>query len=576
MSANPVTPTRRALRARQLATLSAVVAAATLIAACGSGSSSGAPSSAASGTPAKGGSVTVGLSTAPDSLDPNVASSADDSLVMRQIFDSLVVETTGHQFKPWLATSWTISSDGLHYTFTLRQGVKFTDGTAFNAAAVKTNIERILNPNTKSQYAASLLGSVTGATVLGPYSVRLDLKTPDSSLLEGLSEAFLGMESPAAIAKYGSNAGQHPIGTGPFKFVSEIPNQEVVLASNPGYDSPPANAAHTGAPYLSKLVFQVVPDNTARVGGLQSGQLDAIEGVPAEQIAALKANSSLSVQVLSVPGATYALYLNEKVAPWTNVAARKAVRSAIDVTSIIKTLYFGQYPRAWSVLSPSTEAYDAALANSYSYDPAAATKELESLGYQMGSDGYLQKGGKDLTLLMVNNSPDYDKRFEIDNIVQQQLKAVGIKEDISDVAFAQYASATENGSYGMESFSVTAGTPSILDTIFNSANQPDATDFLYNVAHYASSEMDSLGAQAAAAPASAGDAMYKCATRRSFICPAKRGEIGGISLDPMAYPEPKGRPGDNSMPGNQRSCPGVRDGALGDLHDTAKARLPEA
>jgi peptide/nickel transport system substrate-binding protein len=525
----------------------AAVAAAALVAACGSASSSPAASSGASGTPVKGGSITVGIASAPDSLDPNVASSADDSLVMRQIFDSLVAETPGHQFKPWLATSWQISADGLHYTFSLRKGVKFQDGTPFNAAAVKTNIERILNPNTRSQYASSLLGSVTRAVVLGSFTVRLDLKTPDSALLEGLSEAFLGMESPAAIAKYGSNLGEHPVGTGPFTFVSETPNQQVVLAANPGYDSPPASAGHSGAPYLSKLTFQVVPDNTARVGGLQSGQLDAIEAVPAEQISALKSSSDLSVSVLSVPGATYALYLNERVAPWNNVVAREAVRSAIDVSSIIKTLYFGQYPRAWSVLSPSTEGYDASLQGSYSYDPAAAKKELEGLGYRMGADGYLQKDGQDLTLLMVNNSPDYDKRFEIDTIAAQELKAVGIKENISDVAFAQYASATENGSYGMESFSVTAGTPSILDTIFNSKNQPDSTNFLYNVAHYASAQMDSLGSRASAASPSAGDAMYSEMQQLVFsqaiaipvyvpvVTLAQQDSLHGVTFDPRDY-----------------------------------------
>lgn len=518
-----------------------------MITACGSTASSGAGSTAAA-TPARGGSVTIGLSSAPDSLDPNVASSADDSLVMRQIFDSLVVQTPSHQFRPWLATGWKISSNGLAYTFTLRKGVKFTDGTPFNAAAVQANIERILRPATKSQYALSLLGSVTGAVVLGPYTVRLDLKTPYAPLLEGLSESFLGMESPAAIAKYGSSTGAHPVGTGPFRFVSETPGQQITLAANPKYDSPPADASHAGAPYLSGLTFKVVPDTTARTGGLRSGQLTAVEAVPAEQLASLKSDSALSVKVLSVPGATYAFYLNERVAPWGNVIARKAVRSAIDVPTIIKTLYFGQYPRAWSVLGPSTAGYDSALAGSYSYDPKAARSALESLGYHLGSDGYLQKGGQDLTLLMVNDSPDYDKRFEIDTIVAQELKAAGIKEEISDVAFAQYASATENGHYGMESFSVTAGTPSILDTIFNSKNQPDATDFLYNVAHYSSAQMDSLGARAAAASGTAADALYRQMQQLVFsqavaipvyvpvVTFAAQKTLHGVTFDPRDYP----------------------------------------
>lgn len=110
--------------------------------------------------------VTVGIPTSPTSLDPNVASSSDDALIIRQVFDSLVSQDDDHQFQPWLAESWEISDDGLTYTFHLKDGVKFHDGTDFNADAVKFNIDRILDPETKSRYAAALLGPTIGATVV--------------------------------------------------------------------------------------------------------------------------------------------------------------------------------------------------------------------------------------------------------------------------------------------------------------------------------------------------------------------------------------------------------------------------
>jgi peptide/nickel transport system substrate-binding protein len=533
----------------------AATAAVVLLAACSSsgksasgGSSTSASASASASAPKTGGSVTVGIASSPDSLDPNIASSADDALIMRQIFDCLVVQTSDHQFKPWLATSWTISPDGKTYTFTLKQGVTFQDGTPFNADAVKANITRILDPSTKSQYAASLLGTVTSATVVSPYVVSLNLSDRYGPLLEALSEPFLGMESPAAITKYGADTGTHPVGTGAFTFVSETADQQVVLKANPNYTSPPSGSAHTGAAYLANLTFKVVPEATSRVGGLQSKELTTIESVPTEQISALKQDSSLTVSVLNSPGATYALYLNEKNAPWDDAKARVALRSGIDVDSIIKTLYFGQYQRAWSVLSPATAGYDSSLQNSWSYDPSSATAAFESLGYTMRSDGYLQKDGKDLTLLMVNNSPDFDKRFEIDTIVQQQLKKIGIKDTISDVAFAGYASATENGQYDMESFSVTSGDPSVLDTIFNSKNQPDANDFLYNVAHYSSPQMDTLGAEAASASDTATalgyyKQMQQLVSQQAVAIPiyvdavtfASQKALKGLSFDQVGY-----------------------------------------
>jgi peptide/nickel transport system substrate-binding protein len=451
-----------------------------------------APSAQAASSP----TLTVGLSIAPDNLDPNVSSSADDSLVMRAMFDSLVNETPAHTFAPWLATSWTISPNGLHYTFQLRHGVTFADGTSFNAAAVKFNFDRIEAPATKSQFAVSLLGPYKSSTVLGPYTVELNLKYAYSPLMEGLSEAFLGFNSPTAVAKYGANYAEHPVGTGPFMFDSMVNGQKIVLSRNPHYDWPPAGSMTAGPPALSSLTFEVVPQDSTRIGALESGQLGAAESVPTDQIASLKGDSQLAVSVVNQPGAVYSLYLNEDKAPWGDPVAREALRDAIDVPAIIKTLYFGQFDRAWSVLSPSTAGYDAALAGSWSYDPAKAVKLFESIGYKPGSGDELMKDGKPLTFLMVNNTPDYQSRFEIDTIVKQQLASIGVTEDISDVAFAPYASATENGDYAMESFSVVAGTADILNDIFNSDQQPGPGNFLYNVAHFSSKAVDNEAVEA--------------------------------------------------------------------------------
>ena len=495
------------------------------------------------------GELTVGLLGSPESLDPNGASSAIAYTVMRPMFDSLVYETTDHEFTPWLATEWTISPDGLTYTFTLRDDVTFHDGTKFDAAAVKANFDHIVDPASSSKYASTLLGTYESSTVVDPTTIEVTLKSPYAPLLEGLSQSFLGFQSPAAITEYGADLGQHPVGTGPFMFESSQTDQEVVLVSNPAYDWGPGALANQGPPKLAKLTFKFVADDATRVGALQSGELDAVEAIPAEQVKALEDDSDFRVNVEDKPGATYAYYLNQLNAPWDQVEARKAFRQSIDVDTILQVVYSGTRDRSWTVLSPQTTAYEASAEDSWTYDPKAAVAAFEGLGYTMGSDGYLTKDGERLTVHMVQMTPNYDKRFEIDTIVQQQLKDVGIDFTIENVDFAPYAAATENGEYDIESFSVVSGSPSILDTIFNSANQPGPDKFTYNVAHFSSSEVDQWAAEAAASTDPAEQAqlygkIQQALNDQAVPVPiyvlnytfATKSDVEGIEFDSRSYP----------------------------------------
>lgn len=493
--------------------------------------------------------ISMGITTSPTSLDPNVASSADDALIIRQVFDSLVVQTADHEFEPWLADSWVVSEDGLTYTFTLKEGVTFHDGTPFNAEAVKFNIERILDPETQSQYAAALLGTVTGATVVDEYTVSLDLSARYNPLLEGLSQAFLGMESPAAVEEFGDDVAFNPVGTGPFVFESYTADQEVVLSANEDYSSAPATAGHEGAALVDSLTFTIVPETSARLGALSSGELTAAKSIPAEQLETVTANDSLDLQLVDLPGGTYSLYFNLLNAPWDNVDARKALRSGLDIDSILEALYFGNYDRAWSVLSPATDGFADSTVDSWEYDPEAAAEGFAALGYELNADGLLEKDGEVLSLAMVNQSPAYDKRLDVDEILKQQLADIGVTLVTSALEFPEYAAATQGGEYDLESFSITTGSPSVMYTIFSSANQPNADQFLYNVAHYTAPEMDEWG-QAAASAESTDEAnalyiqMQEQVIDEAVAIPiyvqvstfASVKTLTGVSFDPLGYP----------------------------------------
>ena len=493
--------------------------------------------------------ISMGITTSPTSLDPNVASSADDALIIRQVFDSLVVQTADHEFEPWLADSWVVSEDGLTYTFTLKEGVSFHDGTPFNAEAVKFNIDRILDPETQSRYAAALLGTTTGATVVSEYVVSIDLSARYNPLLEGLSQPFLGMASPAANAEFGDEIAFNPVGTGPFVFESYAADQEVVLSANEDYSSAPATAAHEGAAYIDSLTFKVVPETSARIGAVTSGELTAAKNIPAEQLETVQGDDSLNLELVNVPGATYSLYFNQLNAPWDNEEARKALRAGVDVDSILAALYFGNYDRAWSVLSPATDGFAESTVDSWEYDPEAAAEGFADLGYELNADGLLEKDGEVLSLRMVNQSPGNDKRLDIDEILKQQLAEIGVTVVTSALEFPQYAASAQTGEYELQSFSITTGSPSVMYTVFSSANQPNADQFQYNVAHYTAPEMDQWG-QAAATAESTAEAnelyiqMQEKVIDEAVAIPlyvqvvsfASSTSLTGVSFDPLGYP----------------------------------------
>lgn len=381
--------------------------------------------------PVAGGTLTYGLSSSPDSLDPHVSGMDVASRVMRNIYDSLVALTPDDRVVPWLATEWTVSPDNKTYTFKLRQDVRFHDGSPFNAEAVKINFDRIVNPDTEASIALSYLSLYESSKVLDLYTIQINLKSVSASFLRDLSLPSLGIESPAAIQQYGKQVGQHPVGTGPFKFVKWEENSTIELEGNAEYAWAPEFLTNRGKPYLDKVTFSIIPEEATRIASLQSGQTQVIENVPPQNVVALKSDSAFTVLEQDSLGLPFSLFINERSAPWNELKARQALQLGIDVDAIVKSLYLGTYKRAWSPLTPSTFGYDASLENSFSPDPEQAGRLLDDLGWKVGSDGIREKDGKKLTLRYVETIPNREKRNDIAAMIQQQLKAIGISVEIN-------------------------------------------------------------------------------------------------------------------------------------------------
>jgi peptide/nickel transport system substrate-binding protein len=463
-----------------------------LVSACSSGGSPTGTSSLTAGRPQQGGAITVGIAGPPGSLDPAVTALDEAGEIDRQIFDSLVYETPSHQYSPWLATSWKISPNGKSYTFTLRKGVTFQDGTPFNAAAVKFNLDRIVNPKTGSELANQLIAPYSSSQVINNYAIKVNLKTPYAPLLSGLSEPFLGMVSPTAVGKEGVQGfAAHPVGTGPFKFDHESGQNEVVLTRNAHYAWPPQGATHSGSAYLTTITFRAITEDSSRVAALQSGQLDIAEQIPPVNASSLT-GGGFDVLTSVAPGVPYWLALNEQHPPWNQEAARQAVRDGLDISSITKILFFGLYQRAWGPLTSATPSYDPSLVNSFSYNPTEAGNLLNSLGWKLNhSTGYREKGGKTLSMLYLGQSGNPEGRLDVAHLMAMQLKKIGINVTVQVLTFPGILAAVQKGDYDIAGVDDVNADPSVLAQYFQSTNQPTPKVFGVNWAHLDIPQVDS-------------------------------------------------------------------------------------
>jgi peptide/nickel transport system substrate-binding protein len=300
------------------------------------------------------GTLRVGLDADPPNLDPHRSNAAVDRQVFQSLFDKLVDLDQDLKIVPMLATSWTISPDGKTVSFKLRQGVKFQDGTPFDANAVKFNFDRMQDPKFPS-VRRSEIQSVQKVTVVDPSTVSLALEKPYSPLLYTLTDRAGMMVSPAEAQKAGVNFAQHPVGTGPFRFVEKIPQDHTTLERNPDYWM-------KGVPSIDRIIFRPFPDDNARVANLKSGDLDIINLVPLPQVKQL-------TQDAAKPGARFKLlergafswqgiWLNVTKPPFDNKLLRQAFNAAIDRNVIANAVLQGAAYPAYSFFPNGTPAYD--------------------------------------------------------------------------------------------------------------------------------------------------------------------------------------------------------------------------
>ncbi|WP_160148879.1 ABC transporter substrate-binding protein [Amycolatopsis alkalitolerans] len=488
MRLNPhaLTPLRR--RTRRWRTALACGLIPIMAAACSGATGAAGPV----GPPKPGGSLTVAIDTGITGLDPNVAASAQEARVLRQLYDSLVATTPdGTKQVPWLASAWTISPDGKTYTFTLRDGVTFHDGTPFDAGAVCFNLDRIADPSTGSVFAIGAIGPYKSCAATAPNTAVVTLSAPYAPFLANLSSPFLGMVSPTAVRAEGAQAFRlKPVGTGPYKFVSYTTNDRIVLARNDSYAWGPAGAGHSGPAYLDTLTFQIIPDATVRMGSLRSGAVQMVGNVPETQVSAVQNDSTLHFYKQNQSGSPFQLHFNTAKAPWGDPALRRAIRSGFDVASAVKSLYFGVYDRAWSPLSPSTSGYDRTVENSWQFNANAARSALDALGWVPGADGIRQRDGQRLSITYLEASPNREKRQDIAEFFKQNMKDIGVEVTVKLVQTAPLQAAIQAGDYDIVGLSLVNIDPNVLYSVYSSKFVPKPQALGFNMARVSDPALD--------------------------------------------------------------------------------------
>jgi peptide/nickel transport system substrate-binding protein len=427
------------------------------------------------GSPVKGGTLSIGMQQEPTCINAEVGAQFAAQTITRASVDSLVEQSSdGGSFKPWLATSWTITPDSKHFTFVLRKGVKFSTGRPFNAAAVKANFDNEANPTSKNTGAEQFLTGYQSTTVINDYTVEVNFKKGDQPFLQAVSTPYLGIQDPTTLSADGACHGA--VGTGPYIFVSYTPQNSVVLKRNPNYTSPPPSARHTGAPYLSGLKFLFIPQDATRVGALQSGQVEAIDGTPVTNVDQL--SSDYDVLKVPQPGGTWIMHINTTSPQWSTVAARNALRESLDINGTLQAVFGGKIQRAWGPLSPETPSYNKAVENSWKYDPTAAGKAFDALGYtQRDSQGYRTKDGKRLTVVIYGSpNEDREQRPDIIQLFKDQLKKVGVDLDYTDLSEAESEAKSAAGAYDITTYAYVRADADQLNQLFESINYSKQTN----------------------------------------------------------------------------------------------------
>ncbi|AFR02921.1 MULTISPECIES: glutathione ABC transporter substrate-binding protein GsiB [Pectobacterium] len=406
------------------------------------------------------------------SLDPYDANDSLSQTVAKSFYQGLFGFDKEMKLVNVLADSYDVSPDGLTYTVKLHPGVKFHDGTAFNAAAVKVNLDRASNPDNRLK-RYNLFKMIEKTEAVDDLTVKITLKTPFSAFVNNLAHPAAVMISPAALKQYGKDIGFHPVGTGPYRFVTWNQTDFVKVEKFNGYWK-------AGLPKLDSITWRPVVDNNTRAALLQTGEAQFAYPIPFEQAKVLEKNDKLAL--VASPSILHRyISMNVTQKPFDNPKVREALNYAINKEALIKVAFSGYATPAEGPL-PSSIDYSVKY-HPWPYDPAKARELLKEAGYPNGFT---------TTLWSSHNHSTAQKVLQF---TQQQLAQVGVKVQVTAMDAGQRAAEVEGKGVketGVRLFytgwSASTGEADwALSPLFATASWPPAQ---FNTAFYSNPQVD--------------------------------------------------------------------------------------
>lgn len=375
------------------------------------------------GAPKRGGNLVFAHTTNPSSLDPVLYRGANDKVVLWQLYDGLIRLNEKGAFEPSLAESWDVR-DPMHLAFKLRRGVKFHDGTPFNAHAVKAHIDRI-KTETRAAWRPDF-DPIDRVDAVDDFTVKLVMKAPSANILAVLADTPALIPSPSAVKKHGKDFGLNPVGTGPFGLERWVQDGELLLKRNASYWD-------RDRPHVDQVVVKIVPDDTVTMAGLRSGTIHAAFRVPSHEVVALRADPAIKLVTYAGTGINYVQF-NLSRPPFDKVALRQAVAYAIDRDAVHQVIYKGLGYPAKGLLSPGRAGY---------HDPrfAGITRDLAKVRAKLGEAG--KANGFKFTYLNRNDNEWPD----LAQMLQAQLAEAGIQMEIQTMESRQQLVELREGRY---------------------------------------------------------------------------------------------------------------------------------
>ncbi len=436
-----------------------------------------------------GGTLTVGLSSEPISLDPGDGLFIAEHQVLMHVFDTLVRLTPDGSLVPGLATEWSANDEGTAFDFTLRDDVTFHDGTPFDAEAVIAQFDRLAATTDGAGVAPGVLAGYESATAEGN-TLEVTFSESKPELLRDLTRAWMGIPSPTAMAD-AAEPSREPVGTGPFVLEEWAAQDRMVLRRNDDYAWGAPELGHDGPPLVDELVIRFLPDSSSRMAAFETGEADVIEEPQFLQVAGLVEAGRAELASFQAPGMPTHMMLNTENPPTDDPVVREAMILAVDTAELVETAFAGLQSPANNVLSPTTFGFSPQAAATYAPDPAAATALLEEAGWiDEDGDGVREKDGQRLTI-EYPASPDWEGAYM--ELLTAYLTAAGFEVNLTQMDDAGIFEVANAGEHHLVSMAWISGSPSVLPIVYHSDNIEQGSAFT----RFRDAELDELFDQAA-------------------------------------------------------------------------------